>query len=47
MWPVKNNELTTEILKNKLLEVFGVNVSISLIRKRQTELGWKTVVSKT
>lgn len=47
MWLAKNNELTTEMLKRKLFEVFGLNVSTSLIRKRRSELGWKTVVSKT
>nr|XP_022298720.1 uncharacterized protein LOC111107689 [Crassostrea virginica] len=47
MWLAKNNELTTEMLKRKLFEVFGINVSPSLIRKRRSELGWKTVVSKT
>lgn len=47
MWLDKNNELTTEMLKRKLFEIFGVNVSTSLIRKRRSELGWKTVVSKT
>ena len=47
MWLAKNNELTTEMLKQKLFEVFGISVSPSLIRKRRSELGWKTVVSKT
>ena len=47
MWLAKNNELTTEMLKRKLFEVFGINVASSLIRKRRSELRWKTVVSKT
>lgn len=46
-WLATKNELTTRMLKRKLFEVFGVNVSTSLIRKRRSDLGWKTVVSKT
>lgn len=47
MWLAKNNELTTDMLNRKLFELFGVNVSTSLIRKQRLGLGWKTVVSKT
>ena len=35
MWLSRNNELTTEMLRRKLYEVFGLNVSPSLIRKRR------------
>ena len=47
MWLSRNNELTTEMLRRKLYEVFGLNVSPSLIRKRRSELGYKAVISKT
>ena len=46
-WLSRNNELTTQVLQRKLFEVFGIEVSCSLIRKRRRELGWTSVVSKT
>ena len=47
MWLSHNNKLTTERFRRKLYEVFGLNVSTSLIRKWRSEFGCKAVVSKT
>ena len=38
MWLAKNNELTTEMLKRKLFEVFGIKCPQS---HKETEIGIK------